>query len=56
MGDMYASCQQKGINLGSADSLIAAIAIQHGLHIVTRNVKDFEPTGALIVNPWAWDG
>jgi predicted nucleic acid-binding protein len=34
------------------DALIAATAIVHGLTIVTRNVQDFEPTGAVILNPW----
>lgn len=51
-GELYATCQARGINLTSSDSLIAATALHHGMHIVTRNVKDFEPTGALLVNPW----
>lgn len=34
------------------DALIAATALVHGLTVATRNVKDFEPTGALLVNPW----
>jgi predicted nucleic acid-binding protein len=34
------------------DTLIAATAIVDGLTIVTRNVQDFEPTGAAILNPW----
>jgi len=34
------------------DGWIAATAITHGLTVVTRNVADFEPTGALIFNPW----
>jgi toxin FitB len=34
------------------DKLIAATAIFHGLTVVTRNVKDFEPTGVGIVNPF----
>lgn len=34
------------------DALIAAIALVHGLTLVTRNVADFEPTGAKILNPW----
>lgn len=51
-GDVYASTQMRGYNLGSSDLLIAATAIHHGLRVVTRNVKDFEPTGLEIVNPW----
>lgn len=39
-----------------ADSLIAATAKVHGLCVVTRNVKDFEPfqaDGLRVLNPWA---
>lgn len=35
-----------------ADALIAATALVHGLTVVTRNVKDFEGTGAIIIDPW----
>lgn len=34
------------------DALIAATALVHGLTIVTRNVKNFEGSGAIIVDPW----
>ena len=34
------------------DALIAATAIVHGMTVVTRNVSDFEGTGALLTNPW----
>jgi predicted nucleic acid-binding protein len=34
------------------DAFIAATAIVHGLTVVTRNVTDFENTGAPILNPW----
>jgi len=34
------------------DALIAATALIHGLTMVTRNVKGFEGTGAIIVDPW----
>jgi predicted nucleic acid-binding protein len=34
------------------DALIAATALVHGMTIATRNTKDFEATGARIVNPW----
>jgi toxin FitB len=36
-----------------ADLLIAATALEHGLIIVTRNVRHFVPTGVLIENPFA---
>lgn len=35
-----------------ADLQIAATAIEHGLTVATRNVTDFEPTGAPVVNPF----
>ena len=38
---------------GERDALIAATALVHGMAVVTRNVADFQPTGASIINPWA---
>ncbi len=37
------------------DPLIAATALVHGMTIVTRNVADFTPTGAAVLNPWLAD-
>jgi predicted nucleic acid-binding protein len=34
------------------DALIAATALAHGLTVVTRNTKDFQPTGVMTFNPW----
>lgn len=34
------------------DALIAATALVHGLTIVTRNVADFAPTKARVLDPW----
>ena len=33
-------------------ALIAATALVHKLTVVTRNVKDFLPTGVQVLNPW----
>lgn len=51
-GDNSAASEKPGRILPTADGLIAATAIQHGLRIYTRNVKDFALTGAMLVNPW----
>jgi toxin FitB len=34
------------------DAQIAAVARAHRLHVVTRNVNDFEDCGLLVINPW----
>ena len=36
----------------SADLLIAATAMEHGLTVVTRNVRHFEQTGVAMINPF----
>jgi predicted nucleic acid-binding protein len=51
-GEIVARARSRGKSLPAIDGLIAATAVRHGLHVVTRNVGDFEPTGVLIINPW----
>jgi predicted nucleic acid-binding protein len=41
-----------GRPLPAIDSLLAATALVHGLHMVTRNAKDFEGLGLDVINPW----
>jgi toxin FitB len=41
-----------GRPLGTADGMIAATALEHGLTLVTRNVKDFASLGIVLLNPW----
>jgi predicted nucleic acid-binding protein len=36
------------------DALIAATALVHSMTVVTRNTKDFEHTGVLLLNPWEY--
>ena len=39
----------------AADAQIAAVAIQHELILVTRNVKDFAHFDVRLLNPWRVD-
>lgn len=39
------------IGHGGSDLLIAATALEHGLTVVTRNVRHFEPTGVRVLDP-----
>jgi predicted nucleic acid-binding protein len=52
-GELTAAAQRAGRTIHAVDGLIAATALRHGLRVMTRNTADFEPTGVLIVNPWA---
>jgi predicted nucleic acid-binding protein len=38
--------------LSERDAMIAATALVHGMTVVTRNVDDFEASGAPLLNPW----
>lgn len=51
-GELTANAQKQGKIVPAADGLIAATALANGLHVMTRNTSDFEPTGAFVFNPW----
>lgn len=56
IGDHWAvlsvRAQEKGIQIAVMDGLIAATALEYGLTLVTRNVKDFAGLAVSIFNPW----
>ena len=52
-GELTAAAQRAGKIVPASDGLIAATARRHGLHVMTRNSDHFEPTGVLLINPWA---
>lgn len=51
-GELTAMVQKRGRVVSAGDGLIAATARRHGLHVMTRNIDDFEPTRAMVINPW----
>jgi toxin FitB len=51
-GHLAARAKQQGIAVKVVDAVIAATALEHGLTLVTRNVKDFAGLGVVLLNPW----
>lgn len=51
-GEIDAARQRSGRPLSVPDGQIAATALEHGLHLMTRHTRDFEETGALTIDPW----
>ncbi len=51
-GQFTAMLEQRGRKLPAMDSLIAALALQSGFTLVTRNEADFSDTGVTLLNPW----
>lgn len=45
--------QRRGRSLPLLDSMIAATALEHGLTVATRNVRDFKEAGVSVVDPFA---
>lgn len=53
--EMAVAARRKGRALAMADGYIAASAASRGFSVATRNTRDFEHTGVLLIDPWAAD-
>ena len=51
-GDIAAVRRSVGRPVAPADCQIAAIAASRGMVVATRNVRDFEGMGIVVVDPW----
>ena len=51
-GRLAADMEAAGATMQANDSWIAAVALTHGLTVVTRNVDDFVNSGVVLLNPW----
>lgn len=49
----FASLQKQKMNIGRNDLRIAAVALEHGAAVVTRNVRDFGRVPNLVVEDWS---
>lgn len=44
-------CLSRALGNDRVDLLIAATALEHGLTVVTRNVRHFDPAGVAVLDP-----
>lgn len=51
-GVIRASLERSGVGIGANDLLIAAIALAHGLTVVTNNVSEFSRVPGLQLEDW----
>lgn len=49
---LVADCAAKGRPMSQSDAQIAAIAIERGAVLVTRNTRDFAHNNIKLLNPW----
>lgn len=52
-GELSARSKRAGSIVPASDGLIAATALRHGLHVMTRNTRHFRATGAPVLDPWS---
>jgi tRNA(fMet)-specific endonuclease VapC len=52
-GKIYADLRQNGIIIGTSDILIAGIAIENDLTLVTNNEKHYQPINGLSTENWS---
>lgn len=55
-GELRGRLQPEGRPRTQADMLIAATALLHGSVVVTRNARDFEGCGVVVLNPFRGRG
>ena len=51
-GAIYADLRRKGIVIGTSDLLIAGIAIENDLMLITNNHRHFQPIQGLKIGNW----
>lgn len=46
------TAKNAGKPIATADAMIAAAALQHGMSVATRDLGDFVGAGVKLINPW----
>jgi hypothetical protein len=46
------TAKNAGKPIATADAMIAATALQHGMAVATRDLGDFAGAGVKLINPW----
>jgi tRNA(fMet)-specific endonuclease VapC len=50
--NIYSELRKKGLSIGTADTLIAGIAVANNLTLVTNNQKHYQPIPNLTTSNW----
>lgn len=50
--DVLAAARKSGSGIETADAVIAAIALDNGFSVATRDVSPFLAAGVKVINPW----
>lgn len=50
--DVLAAARKAGSGIAAADAIIAAIALDNGFSVATRDVGPFLAAGVKVINPW----
>ncbi|WP_234362343.1 PIN domain-containing protein [Streptomyces sp. IMTB 1903] len=53
---LHRKLKSAGTGVDPPDALIAATALANGWTLVSRNVEHLARTGALLLNPWEYEG
>lgn len=51
-GTIRADLEKRGLPIGPNDTMIAAIALQHGLTVATHNTNEFSRVPGLQIEDW----
>ena len=51
-GEIYADLRNRGITIGTSDILIAGVAMENGLTLITNNERHFESVKGLRFENW----